>query len=438
MRATPTRGRRFGGDAAHQKAMMGNLVASLIAAESIVTTEAKAKALRPVAEKCVTAAARKGGAAPAPPRGGAHPGQGHDPQALRGDRPRATRSAPAATPASSSSARARVTTRRWRASSSSRGGATRRRCPAALEAPDSPTTGGLPGLRRPARPRRSPARCARRSSGPCPAAPSRRRSPAPAAPTPASTPGARWSTSTSRRAAQCDGPARPPDGARTWWRPQPPARPRHRRVGGRAGRPEGFDARRSATARTYRYLVWNAPVPDPLLARRSPGTCRAHSTSAPCAAASDVLLGEHDFRSFCRRPAGDRPAATRWCAGSAGRWSSTAVPRSTTPRGPRGRPGQAAALRDRARPPSATRWSAPWWRSLVEVGRGGPTTADLVAALRGTAPGCRRRPRPTGCAWCRWPTRLRREGDSAEGDGANRPPDDGPTDGEAGAFEPSP
>jgi large subunit ribosomal protein L17 len=40
--------------------MMGNMVASLIAAEFLVTTEAKAKALRPVAEKCVTAA-RKGG-----------------------------------------------------------------------------------------------------------------------------------------------------------------------------------------------------------------------------------------------------------------------------------------------------------------------------------------------------------------------------------------
>jgi large subunit ribosomal protein L17 len=52
----PKRGRRFGGDAAHQKAMMGNLVASLIAAEAIVTTEAKAKALRPVVEKCVTKA----------------------------------------------------------------------------------------------------------------------------------------------------------------------------------------------------------------------------------------------------------------------------------------------------------------------------------------------------------------------------------------------
>ena len=52
----PRKGRRFGGDAEHQKSMMGNLVASLIAAEAIVTTEAKAKALRPVVEKCITKA----------------------------------------------------------------------------------------------------------------------------------------------------------------------------------------------------------------------------------------------------------------------------------------------------------------------------------------------------------------------------------------------
>ncbi|MCU4186340.1 50S ribosomal protein L17 [Acidiferrimicrobium sp. IK] len=58
--ARPKKGRRFGGDAAHQKAMFGNLVASLIAAEGIVTTEAKAKALRPVIEKCVTKAKRAG------------------------------------------------------------------------------------------------------------------------------------------------------------------------------------------------------------------------------------------------------------------------------------------------------------------------------------------------------------------------------------------
>jgi large subunit ribosomal protein L17 len=36
--------------------MMGNLIASLVAAEAIVTTEAKAKALRPVAEKMITKA----------------------------------------------------------------------------------------------------------------------------------------------------------------------------------------------------------------------------------------------------------------------------------------------------------------------------------------------------------------------------------------------
>ena len=60
MPATPKKGRRFGGDAAHQKAMMANLAALLIAAEGIVTTEAKAKALRPIAEKLITKA-KKGG-----------------------------------------------------------------------------------------------------------------------------------------------------------------------------------------------------------------------------------------------------------------------------------------------------------------------------------------------------------------------------------------
>jgi large subunit ribosomal protein L17 len=60
MPGAPKKGPRFGADAAHQKAMMGNLVASLIAAEALVTTEAKAKALRPVAEKLITKA-RHGG-----------------------------------------------------------------------------------------------------------------------------------------------------------------------------------------------------------------------------------------------------------------------------------------------------------------------------------------------------------------------------------------
>ncbi len=60
MPATPRRGHRLGSDPSHQKAMLGNLVASLIAAEYVVTTEARAKALRPVAEKMITKA-KKGG-----------------------------------------------------------------------------------------------------------------------------------------------------------------------------------------------------------------------------------------------------------------------------------------------------------------------------------------------------------------------------------------
>ena len=60
MPATPRRARKFGGSSAHQKLLMANLAASLIAAEAIETTEAKAKALRPIAEKLITKA-KKGG-----------------------------------------------------------------------------------------------------------------------------------------------------------------------------------------------------------------------------------------------------------------------------------------------------------------------------------------------------------------------------------------
>lgn len=57
---TPTKGRRLGGSSSHQRAMMANLAASLFAAEAIETTEAKAKALRPYAEKLISKA-KKGG-----------------------------------------------------------------------------------------------------------------------------------------------------------------------------------------------------------------------------------------------------------------------------------------------------------------------------------------------------------------------------------------
>ena len=56
MPATPRKATNFGKSAAHQRLMMANLAASLFAAEGIVTTEAKAKALRPIAEKLITKA----------------------------------------------------------------------------------------------------------------------------------------------------------------------------------------------------------------------------------------------------------------------------------------------------------------------------------------------------------------------------------------------
>ena len=53
---TPRRSRSFGHSAAHQRLLMANLAASLFAAEAIHTTEAKAKMLRPIAEKLITKA----------------------------------------------------------------------------------------------------------------------------------------------------------------------------------------------------------------------------------------------------------------------------------------------------------------------------------------------------------------------------------------------
>lgn len=50
----PTKGARLGGSASHQKAMLANLATSLFEHGRITTTEAKAKRLRPYAEKLIT------------------------------------------------------------------------------------------------------------------------------------------------------------------------------------------------------------------------------------------------------------------------------------------------------------------------------------------------------------------------------------------------
>lgn len=55
---TPTKGPRLGGSPSHQKAILANLAQSLFENGRITTTEAKAKRLRPYAEKLITAAKR--------------------------------------------------------------------------------------------------------------------------------------------------------------------------------------------------------------------------------------------------------------------------------------------------------------------------------------------------------------------------------------------
>jgi large subunit ribosomal protein L17 len=56
----PKKGPRFGGSASHQKLMLANMAAHLFASEGMVTTEAKAKALRPLAEQLITKAENGG------------------------------------------------------------------------------------------------------------------------------------------------------------------------------------------------------------------------------------------------------------------------------------------------------------------------------------------------------------------------------------------
>jgi large subunit ribosomal protein L17 len=55
---TPTKGPRLGGSPAHQKLMLANLATSLFEHGRITTTEARARRLRPVAEKLITFAKR--------------------------------------------------------------------------------------------------------------------------------------------------------------------------------------------------------------------------------------------------------------------------------------------------------------------------------------------------------------------------------------------
>jgi tRNA pseudouridine38-40 synthase len=145
----------------------------------------------------------------------------------------------------------------------------------------------------------------------------------------------------------------------------------------RAATPVGddFDARRSATARRYRYLVWDAPVADPLYAPIAWHVAGPLDLRAMVAAA-DTLLGEHDFRAFCRRAPGttaDDPIPRRV---TEARWTEVRDPDSADA-------GPGRLLRFEI---EAQSFCHQMVRSLVGalvgVGRGQSNAAGLVVLLR--------------------------------------------------------
>ena len=139
--------------------------------------------------------------------------------------------------------------------------------------------------------------------------------------------------------------------------------------------PVDFDARHGATARHYRYLVLEADAADPLLGPVSwhvPGPLDLRAMQA----GADALIGEHDFRSFCRRPPGAPAEAPLVRRVLDARWSELA------PR-PDGLALHERVLRFDV---SARSFCHQMVRSmvgtLVEVGRGRRRAADVTTMLR--------------------------------------------------------
>jgi tRNA pseudouridine38-40 synthase len=143
-----------------------------------------------------------------------------------------------------------------------------------------------------------------------------------------------------------------------------------------------FDARRSASGRSYRYLVWNAPAPDPLLAPIA-WHVRDQLDLVAMRTATDVLLGSHDFRSFCRRPPGRDAGEPMVRRVTRARWSVDSGPEATDADSLDAPAGPARLLRFDI---EANSFCHQMVRSLVgalvEVGRGRENAAGLLERLR--------------------------------------------------------
>jgi len=147
--------------------------------------------------------------------------------------------------------------------------------------------------------------------------------------------------------------------------------------------PEGFDARRSALARSYRFLVAESAVPDPLLSRFVWNVGEALDIRS-MRMASDALLGSHNFGAFCRRPPGTEAGEPIIRKGLDVRWTRVALFSEVVGRGAgRGDVGdEESLLRFDIR---ATSFCHQMVRSLVgtivEVGRGRMKPSDIPRLL---------------------------------------------------------
>jgi tRNA pseudouridine38-40 synthase len=138
---------------------------------------------------------------------------------------------------------------------------------------------------------------------------------------------------------------------------------------------EGFDARHSATSRSYRYLIHEAGAADPLLEGIVWHVPHALDLRAMNQAIAS-FIGEHDFRAFCRRA----PGTT----------ADDPIVRRVTSAGVRDASGsqgiQPATGRLLAVDISAKAFCHQMVRSIVgqvvDIGRHRSTAADIVALLR--------------------------------------------------------
>lgn len=147
-----------------------------------------------------------------------------------------------------------------------------------------------------------------------------------------------------------------------------------------------FDARFSATGRTYRYTVLSSAGPDPFLAGRVWWVDQPLDVDAMNRAAAH-LVGEHDFSSFCRRPkpaSEDTPAVSLVRRVTDAVW--TTVDEGTDPLGAGGAAGTGEPDRRVLRfTISATAFCHQMVRSitglLVDVGRGRRFHDDVAEVL---------------------------------------------------------